>query len=94
MPSVITEPRDTTHLSHEMRRLKSLAQDAIGDGIYTTKRAMKAARRRVEQLRDVKEAAIYRVKRQPVQAVGAAFGIGVAFGLIAAWGVSRARRRA
>lgn len=83
--------RHAAHLSHEMRLLRSLAEDAAEEGVYKTKRLMKAVRRRAEQLRDVGDAAIYRVKRQPLQMVGAAFGIGVVLGLTAGWVASRRR---
>jgi ElaB/YqjD/DUF883 family membrane-anchored ribosome-binding protein len=78
---VVDACRQATHISHEARLLKSVAEDAIEDGVHAAKRAMKSVQRRVENLGDFKDEAIHRVKRQPVRAVGAAFGVGLALGL-------------
>ena len=77
--------RQATHISHEARLLKSVAEDAIEDGVHAAKRAIKLVHRQVEELGDLKDEAIHRVKRQPLQAVGAAFGVGLALGLAAGW---------
>lgn len=93
MDAAVDAVRRAAHLSHEARLFKSLAEDALEDGVHRTKRLMKGARRRAEQLRDVRDAAVYCVKRQPLQAVGASFGAGVAVGLAAAWLLLRRRLR-
>jgi ElaB/YqjD/DUF883 family membrane-anchored ribosome-binding protein len=86
---VVDAYRQAGHLSHEARLLKRVAEDTIEDGLYAAKRAAKAIGRRVEGLSD--EAA-YRVKQQPLQAVGVAVGVGVVFGLAMGWVVSRLSR--
>ena len=77
--------RQAAHLSHEARLLKSLATDAIDDGVHAAKRAIKSVRRSVEELGDLKEEAAHRVKRQPLKAVGVALGVGLVLGLAVGW---------
>ena len=90
---VVDAWRGAAHMSHEARLLKSVAEDAIEDGVHAAKRAIKSVQRRVEELRDLKDEATYRVKRRPLQAVGAAFGIGVAVGVAVGWIAYLRRRR-
>lgn len=77
--------RQAAHLSHEARLLKSLATDAIDDGVHAAKWAIKSVRRSVEELGDLKEEAAHRVKRQPLKAVGVALGVGLVLGLAVGW---------
>ena len=84
--------RQAAHISHEARLLKSVAE-AIEDGVHAAKREIKSVQRRVEELGDLKDEAIHRVKRQPLQAVGAAFGVGLAMGLAVGWIARRPGRR-
>jgi ElaB/YqjD/DUF883 family membrane-anchored ribosome-binding protein len=76
--------RQAAHVSHEARLLKSVAQDAIEDGLYAAKRAVKSVRRRAEDIGDLKDEAIHRLKRRPLLAVTSALGVGVALGLVVA----------
>ena len=68
---------------------RSMAEEAIEDGLHATKRAMKAARRQVEAVEDFKEEAINRIRREPFKAVGMAVGagvlIGMAVGFVGGW---------
>lgn len=89
---VVDTCRQAAHISHEARLLKSVAEDAIEDGVHAARRAIKSVRRRVEDLGDLKGEAIHRVKRQPLQALGVTFGIGLALGLAAGWIVWRPGR--
>jgi ElaB/YqjD/DUF883 family membrane-anchored ribosome-binding protein len=95
-PKVETEPsireravdaaRQVAHVSHEGQLLKSLAADAVEDGVHAAKRTIKSVQRRVvEGLSDVKNEATYRVKRQPFKALGIAVGVGLVVGLAVAW---------
>lgn len=90
---VVDACRQAAHLSHEARLLKSVAADTIEDGVHAAKRTIKSVQRRVEEVGDLKDEAIHRVKRQPLQAVGAAFGIGLALGLAVGWIACRPGRR-
>jgi len=81
------------HVSHEARVLLSVAEDTIEDGVRAARRAVKSVRRRAEEIEDFKDEAIHRVKRQPLRAVGAAFGTGLAIGFVAGFVVRRPRRR-
>jgi hypothetical protein len=73
------------HFSHEARLLKSVAEDAIDDGVHAAKRALKSVRHRFEELGDLRDEALHRVKRQPLPALGAALGIGLAIGACVGW---------
>ena len=77
--------RQVAHISHEARLFKSLAADAVEDGVHAAKRAIKSVRRHVEELGDLKDEATYRVKRQPLKAVGLAVGLGLGLGVAIGW---------
>src|ERR1019366_7216934 len=80
-------------VSHEARRLQSLAVDAVEDGTHAVKRAMKSVTRGVEELGDLKEEAAHRVRRQPLKAVGIAIGAGMLLGMAVGWFGGRFGRR-
>jgi len=82
---VVDAARHVAHVSHEAHLLKSLAADAVEDGVHAAKRAVKSVERRVEKLGDLKDEAAYRVKRQPLKAVGIAVGVGLVVGAAVAW---------
>jgi ElaB/YqjD/DUF883 family membrane-anchored ribosome-binding protein len=84
--------RRVAHASHEARLLTSVAEDAIEDGVYAAKRAVKSAQKRFDAVEDLKDETVRRVKRQPFKAVGVAFGAGLALGVIAGW-IARPRTR-
>jgi hypothetical protein len=91
---VVDTARRVAHMSHEARMLKSIASDAVEDGVYKALRAMKNARRDID---DVRGDAVYRIKKQPVKAVGVAFGAGVCLGIAAGalvWLAIRSPRQA
>jgi len=80
--------RQTAHFSHEARLLKSLATDAVEDGVHAAKRAIKHG---VVELEDLKDEAVHRVRRQPLRAVGFAVGVGLVVGVAVGW-ISRRPR--
>jgi ElaB/YqjD/DUF883 family membrane-anchored ribosome-binding protein len=82
---VIDTARHVAHASHEAQLLKSLAADAVEDGVHMAKRVIKAVTRGVEELGDLKFEAAYRVRRQPLKAVGIAVGVGLLFGMAVGW---------
>ena len=86
---VVNTCRRTMHLSHEARLLTSLASDALENVTRAAKRAMK---HRLETLEDLKDEAVHRIKRQPVQTVSLALGLGVMIGLTSGW-IARAAFR-
>jgi ElaB/YqjD/DUF883 family membrane-anchored ribosome-binding protein len=90
---VVDAGRRAAHLSHEAHLMKSVASDAIEDGVYAARRALKAARHRVEDLRDLKDETAYRVKREPFKAVAIAAGAGLVAGMIVGWLGGRIGRR-
>jgi len=75
--------RRTAHLSHEAQLLKSVASDAVDDGVYAARRAFKHARRRIASIADFKDELAFRIKRQPMRSMALAAAIGLAFGVIA-----------
>lgn len=81
----IDAARQVAHVSHEAQLLKSLAADAVEDGLHAAKRAIKAGQRRIEELGDLKDEAAHRVRRHPFKALGIAVGVGIVFGLAVAW---------
>lgn len=74
--------RQVTHIADEARVLKDLAAEALDDGRHAAKRAFKAARRRAQRVADLRDEALYRVKREPLKAVGLALGAGLVIGLV------------
>ena len=84
--------RHAVHLSHEARLLKSLATDAVEDGVHRARRALRSLERRVENLATVKDEAVHRVRRQPLQAMGIALGAGLVLGLAVGWFGGRSER--
>lgn len=82
--------RHVAHVSHEARMLKTIATDAVEDGVHAAKRAIK---RGTQDIVDLKDEAVIRVKREPIKAVGIAFGAGIALGAIVGFvGAKRGRR--
>ena len=90
---VVDTCRHAAHLSHEARLLKSLATDAVEDGVHAAKRARISLERRVEELTDVKDEAVHQVKRQPLRSVGIALGAGLVVGVAIGWIGRWPRRR-
>lgn len=81
--------RHAAHISHEAQLLKSLAADAVEDGLHAAKRAIKLGAQEAVDLRDE---AVIRVKRQPIKAVGLAFGVGIALGALVGFVGAKAGR--
>jgi ElaB/YqjD/DUF883 family membrane-anchored ribosome-binding protein len=91
--NVVDAVRHAAHASHEARLLKTIAADAVENGVYATKRAIKVARRWTHSASDVRDEAAYRVKREPFKFVGLALGVGIQLGLILGWVGRKAARR-
>ena len=88
-PTVRDRVTDVLREAAEDARLPKSVEDALQDAAYATRRAITRGQRRVG---DLKDEAIYRVKRQPLQVVAGAFGIGLVLGLAAAWVTRRPTR--
>jgi ElaB/YqjD/DUF883 family membrane-anchored ribosome-binding protein len=87
---VVDSARRMTKLSDEANALTSRAADAVEDGVYAAKRAM---RRGVAQLEDLHEESIHRVKRHPLKSLGLGVGVGLVLGIAIGWAGSWARRQ-
>ena len=86
--------RHAAHLSHEARLVRSMAADAIEDGVHAARRAMKSLERGVERLGDFKQETAYQVKRRPFTAIGLAAGVGLLAGIfVGAIGFRLGQRR-
>ena len=85
---VVDAVRHAAHASHEAQLLKSVARDAIEDGIHAARRGI---RRGVREFEDVKDQAILGVRRRPLQTVAGMFGIGLALGVAVGWMIGRRR---
>src|SRR6476660_7684892 len=79
---VVDSARRVAKLSNEAHAVTSRAADAVEDGVYAAKRAV---RRGVAQLGDLQEEGRYRVKRHPFKAIGLAAGIGLLLGIAIGW---------
>ena len=90
---VVDTARKVARMSQDARTLKVAAADAVEDGMYKARRAAKTAKR---GFYDTRDEAVYRIKQEPLKAVGVAFGagllVGVASGAVA-WFAARAVRR-
>lgn len=80
--------RQASHLAHEARRLKTLATDAVEDGLHAAKRTMTRSFRSAEDLRDK---TAYRIKQAPFATVALALAAGVFLGMAAFWGLKNRR---
>ncbi len=81
--------RHVAHLSHEARMVRSMAEDAIEDGVHKARRAVKTVRRGMERLQDIKDEAAYRVKHRPLTTIALAVGLGLLVGATAGLIVGR-----
>jgi len=75
-PHVVDAARRVAHVSHEARLIKSLATDAVEDAVHATNRAIKTAKRRVQDLADRRHEVAHRIRQEPFKAIGIAFGAG------------------
>ena len=74
--------RQASHLAHEARLLKTLATDAVEDGVRAAKRTIT---RGVHEVEDLRDATAHRIRRTPLAAVGIALGVGMFAGLAFGW---------
>jgi ElaB/YqjD/DUF883 family membrane-anchored ribosome-binding protein len=86
---IVDACRQAAHLTHEAHLVKSITTDAVEDGVYVAQRALKTARRRLE---DAQAETVHRVKRHPLEALGMAVGVGFVAGLALGWIAGRASR--
>jgi ElaB/YqjD/DUF883 family membrane-anchored ribosome-binding protein len=85
--------RHAAHFSHEVRLMKSMARDAGEEGVHAAKRVLRRVQREIGRLQDVKDEAAYRVKREPLNAVGIAAGTGLLLGAVVGWIAGSVRRK-
>ena len=72
------------HVAHEARVLKTLAADAVEDGVHAVRRAVTHSAREIDEWRDT---AAYRIKKAPFLTVALAAGAGLLVGIVCGrWG--------
>lgn len=72
------------HVVHEARALKTMAADAVEDGVHAARRAVTRGAREIE---DQRETVAYRIKKAPFLAVAIAAGAGLLVGAVCGrWG--------
>jgi ElaB/YqjD/DUF883 family membrane-anchored ribosome-binding protein len=72
------------HAAHEARVLKTMAADAVEDGIYAVRHAVARGGREVEEWR---ETTAFRIKKAPLLSVAFAAGAGLLIGVLCGrWG--------
>ena len=79
---VVDAVRQAAHVAHEARLLKTLAADAVEDGVHAAKRAITHGRRDLE---DLQESTAHRIKQAPFATVGLALGAGILLGVVIGW---------
>ncbi len=72
------------HIAHEARLVKSLAADALDEAVHASKQTIKTARRRVQELADRRYEFAHQVRREPLKAIGIAFGAGMLLSAVTA----------
>lgn len=72
------------HAAHEVRLLKTLAADAVEDGVHAARRAATRGARGLEEFR---ETTAYRIRKSPFLAIAIAAGAGLLIGAVCGrWG--------
>lgn len=74
----------------EARVFAAKAAEAVQEGVHEARRSYRLAKRRAEDAADDATACI---RRQPLKAVGAAFGAGLAIGVAGGFGAAVIGRR-
>ena len=92
MTSTVESPR------HQARRVSAtelwrMSPGRVEHGVHAAKRAITSVKRGVEELAQLRDEGVHRVRRQPLGAVGIALGIGLVLGLAVRWIGRRAGRR-
>lgn len=88
MPELLEKTATVEDVLHEVSKIKDVVTDAVEDGFQSAVKALKQGREAAEDaLADARHA----VKRNPFEAVGAAFAAGVLIGGLATFFASRRR---
>lgn len=74
--------RQVKRVTHDARQLGHAAGEAIETGREAAVRAVRAARRGYRNAIDFRDETAYRVKREPLKAIGLAFAVGLLAGCV------------
>jgi ElaB/YqjD/DUF883 family membrane-anchored ribosome-binding protein len=89
MPAYVLEkPATVGDALREVSKIKSVAKDALEDGVRTASQVIRHGRYAAE---DAVEEAKHTVKQRPLQSMGIAFAVGVLAGGFLTWIGSRRR---
>ena len=80
--SLVDKVVDTERLEKNVNALKDRAAEALDDSLKSVKRT---AKRRMNELEDLKDDAAVRVKKAPLAAVAVTFAAGLLFGVALGW---------
>ena len=74
---------------HTRRDCSSPSRPTPSNMAFTPQSAITSVKRGVEELAELKDEGVQRVRRQPLRAVGIALGVGLVLGLAVGWTVRR-----
>jgi ElaB/YqjD/DUF883 family membrane-anchored ribosome-binding protein len=80
LPNVLAKPVTVEDALGKVSKIKSVATDAIEDGLKSANRVIRRGRRAAE---DVIEETTHRIKHRPLRAMGMVFAVGILVGGLA-----------
>jgi hypothetical protein len=78
--------RQVGHVAREARLLKTVAEDAVADGLHAAKRTVRRARHNLEDMRDT---AVSLVRRDPFKTGALLFGAGFLLGAVSGFAIRK-----
>jgi len=76
----------------DVERAKAALSKALEESKAATRRVIASGRHAIEDLQDLQEDAVRRIRQHPRTTVAATFGIALGAGLLAGWLLGRSRR--
>jgi ElaB/YqjD/DUF883 family membrane-anchored ribosome-binding protein len=76
----------------DVERAKAALTTALDEGKAAARRVVSSGRRAVEDLQDLQDEAVRRIRQHPRTTVAVTFGVALGTGLLLGWLVGRARR--
>jgi len=86
--------RRAAKMTEEVGALKTAMKDAVEEGKEAATKGVEQMRRQVRDLRHVPDDLAYRVRHEPLRAVGLAVGVGLVAGCLFGWFVGRSAHKA
>jgi len=76
----------------DVERAKAALSTALDEGKAAARRVVNRGRRAFEDLQELQDTAVQRVRKHPRSSVAVTFGVALGAGLLLGWVVGRARR--